>query len=182
MKKLKLSLTTQITIALVLAVIAGILLQDYPLVANEYIKPFGVIFLNLLKFIVAPLVLFSIMSGILSMNDMSNLSKLGLRSVFYFCITTIIAVTLGLLISTFAKGLIPTVSINMDGSAASNANSTVPTFMDQLVNIVHGELGRGAVQQHGHDSDYLHRSGVRRGDSAYRRGRRADKETDIQPQ
>lgn len=135
MKKLKLSLTTQITIALVLAVIAGILLQGYPLVANEYIKPFGVIFLNLLKFIVAPLVLFSIMSGILSMNDMSKLSKLGLRSVFYFCITTIIAVTLGLLISTFAKGLIPTVSINTDGSAASNADSTVPTFMDQLVNM-----------------------------------------------
>lgn len=135
MKKLKLSLTTQISIALVLAVIVGILLQDYPQVANEYIKPFGVIFLNLLKFIVAPLVLLSIMSGILSMNDMSKLGKLGVRSVFYFTLTTIIAVTMGLVISTFAKEWIPAVSINTDGSAASNENFTAPTFMDQFVNM-----------------------------------------------
>jgi Na+/H+-dicarboxylate symporter len=77
----KLSLTTQIAIALVLAVVAGILLQDYADFVNEYIKPLGNIFLNLLKFIVVPLVLFSIMAGILSMNDVSKVGKLGLRAV-----------------------------------------------------------------------------------------------------
>ena len=61
----RLSLTTQIAIALVLAVIAGLLLQGHPEIANDYIKPIGVIFLNLLKFIIVPLVLFSIMAGIL---------------------------------------------------------------------------------------------------------------------
>ena len=68
----KLSLTTQIAIALATAIIAGIALQIHPEFANKYIKPFGVIYLNLLKFIVGPLVLFSIMAGILSMNDISK--------------------------------------------------------------------------------------------------------------
>ena len=46
---------------------------------NEYIKPLGSIFLSLLKFIVVPLVLFSIMAGILSMNDVSKVGRLGLQ-------------------------------------------------------------------------------------------------------
>lgn len=71
----KLSLTTQIGIALVLAVIAGVLLRNQADFVNTYIKPIGIIFLNLLKFIVVPLVLFSIMAGILSMNDISKVGK-----------------------------------------------------------------------------------------------------------
>lgn len=51
----KLSLTAQIAIALVLAIIVGILLQDYADFVNEYIKPLGSIFLNMLKFIVIAL-------------------------------------------------------------------------------------------------------------------------------
>ncbi|MBO6250173.1 MAG: hypothetical protein J6N71_02365 [Muribaculaceae bacterium] len=43
--------------------VAGLLLADYPDFVNGYIKPWGALFLNLLKFIVAPLVLFSIMAG-----------------------------------------------------------------------------------------------------------------------
>ncbi|MBQ4445206.1 MAG: cation:dicarboxylase symporter family transporter, partial [Prevotella sp.] len=61
----KLSLTSQIAIALVLAIIAGVLLGGHADFADTYIKPFGTIFMNLLKFIVVPLVLFSIMAGIL---------------------------------------------------------------------------------------------------------------------
>ena len=94
----KISLTAQIGIALVLAVIAGILLGNHADFVNTYIKPFGIIFLNLLKFIVVPLVLFSIMAGILSMNDISKVGKLGLRALLYFMATTLFAVTLGLVV------------------------------------------------------------------------------------
>ena len=55
--------------ALVLAIGAGIALTGSPDFAKNYIKPFGTIFLNLIKWIVCPLVFFSIMSGILSMKD-----------------------------------------------------------------------------------------------------------------
>ena len=52
---LKLSLTIQILIALVLACIAGYAMQNHVEFAEAYIKPFGTIFLNLLKFIVVHL-------------------------------------------------------------------------------------------------------------------------------
>ena len=132
--KIRLSLTTQIAAALVLAIIAGVLLQGHPGFVNEFIKPFGTIFLNLLKFIVVPLVLFSIMAGILSMNDMSKLGKLGLRAVLYFAFTTVIAVTLGLVVSTLVKGWIPTINLHIE---KTGEDVTMPevTFMDQIVNM-----------------------------------------------
>ncbi|MBQ3648346.1 MAG: cation:dicarboxylase symporter family transporter, partial [Spirochaetia bacterium] len=61
-EKRKLSLASQIFIALVLAVVVGLCMQKVPDIASEYIKPFGTIFLNLVKFIVGPIVLFSIMA------------------------------------------------------------------------------------------------------------------------
>ena len=132
--KIKLSLTTQIAAALVLAIIAGILLQGHPGFVNEFIKPFGTIFLNLLKFIVVPLVLFSIMAGILSMNDMSKLGKLGLRAVLYFACTTVVAVTLGLAVSTLIKGWIPTINLHIEKTGTEIGMPEV-TFMDQIVNM-----------------------------------------------
>ena len=130
----KLSLTNQIAIALVLAVVAGILLQGHADFVNEYIKPFGNIFLNLLKFIVVPLVLFSIMAGILSMNDVSKVGRLGLRTLLYFMFTTIIAVTLGLVTSTLMKGFLPLIHVDL---SKNTTTVEVPDFsiMDQIVNM-----------------------------------------------
>lgn len=132
--KIRLSLTTQIAAALVLAILAGVLLQGHAGFVNEFIKPFGIIFLNLLKFIVVPLVLFSIMSGILSMNDMNKLGKMGLRALLYFAFTTVIAVTLGLVVSTLVKGWIPTIDLHVE---KTGADLTLPevTFMDQIVDM-----------------------------------------------
>ena len=130
----RLSLTTQIVIALVLAVIAGLLLQGHPEIANDYIKPIGVIFLNLLKFIVVPLVLFSIMAGILSMNDISKVGRLGVRTLIYFTFTTILAVTLGLCVSTLIKDFLPLISLDVPPSTQP-VSTHVFTFMDQIVDM-----------------------------------------------
>ena len=130
----KISLTAQIGIALLLAVIAGILLRNQADFVNTYIKPFGIIFLNLLKFIVVPLVLFSIMAGILSMNDISKVGKLGLRALLYFMTTTLFAVTLGLVVPSLLKGFLPLIHINMEASAESIEVSH-QSVMDQLVNM-----------------------------------------------
>ncbi len=131
---MKLSLTTQIAISLVLAVIAGVLLQGHPEIADSYIKPLGIIFLNLLKFIVVPLVLFSIMSGILSMNDISKVGRLGIRALIYFTLTTIFAVTLGLCVSTLIKDFLPLISIDVAPSTEQTTDNNL-TFMDQIVNM-----------------------------------------------
>jgi Na+/H+-dicarboxylate symporter len=130
--KKKISLTAQIGIALVLAVIAGVLLRNQAHFVNEYIKPWGTIFLNLLKFIVVPLVLFSIMAGILSMNDVSKVGKLGLRTLIYFIITTLFAVTLGLVVPSLAKGFLPTIKISTE-AVTDVIHTPHLSVMDQIV-------------------------------------------------
>lgn len=130
----KLSLTAQIGIALVLAVIAGILLGNHADFVNSYIKPIGIIFLNLLKFIVVPLVLFSIMAGILSMNDVSKVGKLGLRALLYFMATTLFAVTLGLVVPSLLKGILPTIHIST-AATAETIDTPHLSVMDQIVNM-----------------------------------------------
>lgn len=134
MKKLlsKVSVTSQIFIALVLAIVVGYLLEGHPDVANEYIKPFGTIFLNLLKFIVVPLVMLSIIAGILSMKDVSKVGRLGIRAMIYFTLTTTVAVALGLFVSTCMKGLFPTIDLPQ-----SDTPQEIPhvTLMDQLVSF-----------------------------------------------
>lgn len=130
----KISLTAQIGIALILAVIAGVLLRNQADFVNTYIKPFGIIFLNLLKFIVVPLVLFSIMAGILSMNDISKVGKLGIRALLYFMVTTLFAVTLGLLVPSLVKNILPVIHISAETSAET---IEAPQFsvMEQIVNM-----------------------------------------------
>ena len=71
-QKKKMSLAMQIFIALILAIVVGLLMQSHAEFAESYIKPFGTIFLNLVKFIVVPIVLFSIMCGIISMQDIKK--------------------------------------------------------------------------------------------------------------
>ena len=130
-EKRKLSLALQIFIALVLAIIAGLLLGNHAEFAESYIKPFGTIFLNLLKFIVVPIVLFSIMSGIISMQDIRKVGSIGLKTVIYYLCTTAFAITIGLIGGNLFKGLFPVVATTNLTYEAAEATS----FMDTLVNI-----------------------------------------------
>lgn len=130
-EKRKLSLAMQIFIALVLAIIAGLLLGSHAEFAESYIKPFGTIFLNLLKFIVVPIVLFSIMSGIISMQDIRKVGSIGLKTVIYYLCTTAFAITIGLIGGNLFKGLFPVVATTNLTYEAAEATS----FMDTLVNI-----------------------------------------------
>lgn len=127
----KLSLAVQILIALILAVIAGLLMQKVPDVAGTYIKPFGTIFLNLVKFIVGPIVLFSIMAGIVSMKDMKKLGAIGGTTLIYYFCTTAVAVTIGLLVSSVFKSSFPALST----ASLSYAPPKSTSALDTLVNI-----------------------------------------------
>ena len=96
MKGKKVSLAAKIFIGMILGIIAGILLQGNPEFAVNYVKPFGTIFLNLIKTIVVPVVLCSIISGVISMKDIKKVGKVGVKAIIFYTITTCIAVTLGL--------------------------------------------------------------------------------------
>ena len=127
----RMSLAMQIFIALILAIIAGLLMQKYSDFAVSYIKPFGTIFLNLVKFIVGPIVLFSIMSGVISLKDIRKVESIGgITVVYYFC-TTAVATVIGLVIANLFHGFFPvleTCSLTYEAPAATSP-------MDVIVNI-----------------------------------------------
>ena len=130
-EKKKISLAMQIFTAMVLAIAAGLLLQGQADFANTFIKPFGTIFLNLVKFIVVPIVLFSIMCGIISMKDIRKVGSIGLKTVAFYLCTTAFAVTIGLLGGNLFKGMFPVIATT-DLSYEAAASTS---FMDTLVNI-----------------------------------------------
>ena len=130
-EKKKLSLAAQIFIALVLAVVAGLLMQKYANFAETYIKPFGTIFLNLLKFIVVPIVLFSIMCGIISMKDIKKVGSIGAKTVVYYMCTTAFAITFGLIGANMFKGAFPKIATT---DLSYKADQTI-SLMDTIVNI-----------------------------------------------
>ncbi len=128
--KKKLALSTQIFIALILAIGAGVALTGNPDIAKNYIKPFGTIFLNLIKWIVCPLVFFSIMAGVISMKDIKKVGIIGGTTVLFYLCTTAFAVAIGLLFANLLKGIFPvlsTANLSYDASASS------VNFMDTLV-------------------------------------------------
>lgn len=64
----------------------------------NYITPFGDIFINILKLIAVPLVLFSVMIGIMSLKDVNKLGRMGLKTLSAYLLTTMFAVALGLVL------------------------------------------------------------------------------------
>ena len=130
-EKKKMSLAMQIFIALVLAIAAGLLLQKHAQFAETYIKPFGTIFLNLLKFIVVPIVLFSIMCGIISMRDIKKVGAIGLKTVVYYMCTTAFAITIGLFGGNLFKKMFPVIATTDLSYQVGEKTS----LMDTIVNI-----------------------------------------------
>lgn len=132
-EKKKLSLAVQIFIGLGLGIIAGLLFlaagkADF---AVTYVKPFGTIFLNLIKFIVVPIVLCSIICGVISMQDIRKVGSIGWKTVVYYLMTTACAVVIGLIFSNLFKGtfqVLETTDLQYEVSSTTN-------FMDTLVNI-----------------------------------------------
>lgn len=132
MKK-KLSFSTTILISLILGVMTGLLLQNRPEIAVSYIQPIGTIFLNLLKMIVVPVVLFSMIEGIISLKDIKKVGSIGLKTILFYLGTTAFAVLLGISFANIFNvggGYV----LNTDSLAAYEAGEAV-SFLDTLVNI-----------------------------------------------
>ncbi|WP_165056173.1 MULTISPECIES: dicarboxylate/amino acid:cation symporter [unclassified Adlercreutzia] len=128
----RLSLTTWIFIALALGVVVGLALQGTPEIADTYIKPLGTIFLNLIKMIVVPLVLFSIIAGVVSLEDVKKVGAIGGKTIVFYLTTTAFAVTLGLIFANVmnvgAGYVLPAEDLVYEAKEA-------PSFIDTIVNI-----------------------------------------------
>lgn len=95
---MKLELHWKIIIGLVLGLIFGVLAaaNGWSGFTTNWIAPFGIIFINLLKLIAVPLVLSSLITGVASLSDLKKLSRIGGKTITIYIVTTTIAVTIGL--------------------------------------------------------------------------------------
>ena len=108
-KKPRFSFVAKILISMGLAIVIGLVLQytNCTRFATNYIAPGGTVFLNLIKFIVCPLVLFSVMAGIVSMDDIKKVGLLGFKTILIFFGTTVVAIVFSVLTSMAVKGVFP---------------------------------------------------------------------------
>ena len=101
----KLPLYAQILTGMLLGVIIGIIGVLFGLknIYSDWISPFGKIFMNLLKLIAIPLIFVSLIKGVSGLKDISQLSKLGIRTLSFYILSTIIAISLGLILVNIIK-------------------------------------------------------------------------------
>ena len=99
----KLALHWKILIAMVLGVIWSLISGSFGWneFTGDWIDPFGVIFINILKFIAVPLVLFSIITGVSGLGDPARLGRMGAKTLGMYLITTVFSVSVGLLLVNF---------------------------------------------------------------------------------
>ena len=118
-----------IFVAMLAGIVFGYLMWKVGMAAfvTAYIKPWGTIFVNLLKFIVVPVVLISIVCGMISMDDVKKVGSVGWKTVVYYMVTTLIAITIGLVVANLFKGAFPILETS---GLEYEAN-----FMDTIVNI-----------------------------------------------
>lgn len=100
MKKQKISLAWQILIALVIGIALGAFLHEHPtekqwLIANV-LSPAGDIFIRLIKMIVVPIVITTLVVGIAGVGDAKKLGRIGLKTILYFEVVTTVAIILGI--------------------------------------------------------------------------------------
>ena len=145
----KLPIYVKILLGMLLGVIVGylFLLIGQAAFVTDWIKPWGTIFIKLLKLIAVPLVFISLIKGVTGMKDIKKLSEIGLKTISIYILTTFIAVSFGLgMVNLIKPGnffprdkaeqykeqFFEKVSSNVD-SAQKLKNTTV---MDFVVDIV----------------------------------------------
>ncbi|MBZ2174962.1 dicarboxylate/amino acid:cation symporter [Schnuerera sp. xch1] len=139
MKKTK--LTTKILIALILGIIVGFMLDGHPNIATTFIRPFGTLFLNLIKMIIVPLVFSSLIVGTSSVGDVKSLGRIGGKTIAYYLFTTAFAVTIGLILGALiVPGAGLDIPVNVDQAVQES-----PTLIETLLDIVPSNPLKGLV-------------------------------------
>lgn len=141
-KRKKLALAWQILIGLILGVIVGAVFYGNENI-TKYVYPLGTIFMSMIKMIVVPIIVSTLIVGVASQGSLQQVGKLGVKTLVYFEIITTIAIVLGIFfadITKFGKG------VNMDDLSKGDISTYVETsesmtkehhgIMDTIVSIV----------------------------------------------
>jgi proton glutamate symport protein len=140
MKMKKIGLAWQILIGLILGIVVGAVFYGNPSI-EQYLQPIGDIFLRLIKMIVIPIVVASIIVGVAGVGDIKKLGKIGGKTILYFEIITTIALLVGLLAANIFQ---PGAGVDMKAIQKTDIQKYVDTtnevenhgMVDTFVNIV----------------------------------------------
>ncbi|MCM3676791.1 cation:dicarboxylase symporter family transporter [Peribacillus simplex] len=140
MKKFKFSLASQIFIGLILGIIVGAIFYGNE-TAQNFLQPFGDIFLRMIKMIVVPIIVSSLIVAVAGVGDLKAVGKLGAKSLSYFVAVTLTAIAVGLISANIIQ---PGAGVNMNNLEQTDISTYVDTaetkqhesFIDTLVHIV----------------------------------------------
>ncbi|MBP1936049.1 cation:dicarboxylate symporter family transporter [Paenibacillus sediminis] len=136
----KLGLAWQILIGLILGIILGTIFYGNPSV-EKFLQPIGTIFIRLIKMIIIPIVISSIVVGVAGAGDIKKVGKLGGKTIIYFEIITTVAIVIGLAAANIFQ---PGTGIHLDSLAKGDISSYLSTekeveshsLADTFINIV----------------------------------------------
>jgi len=141
-KRFKFSLAWQILAGLVLGIIVGAVFYGNPGV-EKYLQPLGTIFLNMIKMIVVPIIVSTLIIGVAGTGNIKQLGKLGGKTLLYFEIVTTIAIVVGLLSANLfhpGEGIdmssLTKTSIDQYVHTTEEVQSSSHGILDIIVNIV----------------------------------------------
>ena len=139
-KKFKFPLAYQILVGLLLGIIVGAVFYGNPAI-ETYMQPLGTIFINMIKMIVVPIIVSTLIVGVAGTGDIKQLGKLGGKTMLYFQVVSLIAIVVGLSAANIFK---PGDGIDMSSLTKGDIDQYVQTtedvqnegIMDVLVGIV----------------------------------------------
>jgi aerobic C4-dicarboxylate transport protein len=137
------------------AIAIGILLGHFYPQTGEAMKPLGDAFIKMIKMVIAPIIFFTVVHGIASMDDMKKVGRVGLKALLYFELVTTAALIIGLIVINLWK---PGVGMNIDVAsidtkaiatftAKAKDQSTIAFLMDIIPNTVVGAFANGEILQ-----------------------------------
>jgi aerobic C4-dicarboxylate transport protein len=137
------------------AILIGALLGFFYPSTAVLMKPFGDAFIKLIKMLIAPIIFFTVVTGIASIEDLKKLGRVGLKSLIYFEVVTTFALAIGLVVVKLFR---PGVGINADAgtldakaveqyASAAGSQSTVEFLLNVIPDTVTGAFARGEILQ-----------------------------------
>lgn len=121
----------KILIGLVLGVITGLVFGDYA----AYLKPVGQVFINLISMLIVPLIFFSLISGITSMEETGSMGRMSAKAFCFYLGTTAVAITLGMVVATIFQPGVGS-SIDFGVLEAADPATAEMNFGDLMVSLV----------------------------------------------
>ena len=127
--KQRMSPTTQIMLGLVLGLIAGYVINITDPKVADIVRPFGQIFIRMIRMIIAPLLFGTLVVGIAGAGHFKDVGRIGLRAIIYFEVVTTIALFIGLVVVNVME---PGVGITLPAATGAPGVSTTAQTWDQI--------------------------------------------------